>query len=512
MSENKELFKVEKSETVGRYAVASEDLKPGDVIFSETPFAYGPKSDSSCLCLGCHSPVDCAYLCSTCSWPVCGPECEQLKVHKENECQVFSNAKVKFQTVEDPTDVCLQYECITPLRMLLEKERDPKRWEEEISIMEAHNEERKSRPIWEFNQHNIVEYIRGPCKMDKYSEELIHLICGILEINAFEARTPSCYAIRCLFPKLAILSHNCVSNIHHAVDCNGDGELKDCVVTVRAAVDIPKGGELFSSYTFSLWPTLVRREFLRESKFFDCTCPRCSSPTELDTHMSSLKCQRCDNGVIISTNTADLRIALIFFLIDDACEWKCTHCDYKTNGRAVRKVFAAIQNEIDQVEYIGGPQGIQQRETIFRKYRSVLHPNNSYMTTLRSALIQLYGKTEGYTLEDLPDVILERKIELCLQLMEVLDIIEPGLSRIRGITLYELHGPIMIHARHQYQYGAINKEDFKAKLQESIDTLGKAVEILKNEPISQPEGQLGQMALSAHEQLKENFDVLVDTA
>lgn len=70
----------------------------------------------------------------------------------------------------------------------------------------------------------------------------------------------------------------------------------------------------------------------------------------------------------------------------------------------------------------------------------------------------------------------------------------------------------MIHARHQYQYGAINKEDFKEKLQESIDTLGKAVEILKNEPISQPEGQLGQMAQSAYEQLKENFDVLVDTA
>jgi len=73
-------------------------------------------------------------------------------------------------------------------------------------------------------------------------------------------------------------------------------------VTVRAAVDIPKGEELHSSYTYSLWPTLVRREFLRESKYFECTCPRCADPTELGTHMSSLKCQRCDNGVIIATN------------------------------------------------------------------------------------------------------------------------------------------------------------------------------------------------------------------
>lgn len=65
--------------------------------------------------------------------------------------------------------------------------------------------------------------------------------------------------------------------------------------------------------------------------------------------------------------------------------------------------------------------------------RSVLHPKNAYMTILRAALSQLYGKAEGYTLQDLPDIIMERKIELCQQLLEVLDVIEPGLSRIRGI-------------------------------------------------------------------------------
>lgn len=68
-------------------------------------------------------------------------------------------------------------------------------------------------------------------------------------------------------------------------------------------------------------------------------------------------------------STVDVIKAFIIFLIDDVSEWKCSHCEFKTNGRAVRKVFAAIQNEIDQVEYIGGPEGIQQRETIFRKYR-----------------------------------------------------------------------------------------------------------------------------------------------
>lgn len=73
-------------------------------------------------------------------------------------------------------------------------------------------------------------------------------------------------------------------------------------VTVRAAVDVKKGDELYSSYTYSLWPTLVRREYLKESKHFDCSCARCSDKAELETHCGSLKCQRCDNGVILSTD------------------------------------------------------------------------------------------------------------------------------------------------------------------------------------------------------------------
>lgn len=75
-----------------------------------------------------------------------------------------------------------------------------------------------------------------------------------------------------------------------------------CRVYVRTTTKIPKDGELFASYTYSLGPTLIRREFLKESKYFDCTCQRCADPTELGTHMSSMKCQRCDPGLVMSTN------------------------------------------------------------------------------------------------------------------------------------------------------------------------------------------------------------------
>lgn len=146
--------------------------------------------------------------------------------------------------------------------------------------------------------------------------------------------------------------------------------------------------------------------------------------------------------------------------LDDVCEWKCTHCDFKTHGAAVRKIFATIQEDIDRVEYLVEAEGkrklkwkfntklfkyisllgVQERETLYKKYKSVLHPKNSYMNILRSALVQLYGKADGYSLDDLPDIILERKVELCNQLLEVLDVIEPGRSRIRGRCMQVLKG------------------------------------------------------------------------
>lgn len=70
---------------------------------------------------------------------------------------------------------------------------------------------------------------------------------------------------------------------------------------LRTTVDTQSGSELFSSYTSSLQPTIIRRARLRECKYFDCTCARCSDPIELGTHLGTFKCTKCDNGIITST-------------------------------------------------------------------------------------------------------------------------------------------------------------------------------------------------------------------
>lgn len=101
-------------------------------------------------------------------------------------------------------------------RVLLEKEENPERWESEIDVMEDHEKERKAKQIWENDDINVVKYLQGPCKLkDRFSEDLIQKVLGILEVNAFEAKTPDGNSLRCLYPKLAILAHSCVPNTTH---------------------------------------------------------------------------------------------------------------------------------------------------------------------------------------------------------------------------------------------------------------------------------------------------------
>lgn len=56
----------------------------------------------------------------------------------------------------------------------------------------------------------------------------------------------------------------------------------------------------------------------------------------------------------------------------------------------------------------------------------------------RHSLSQMYGRVDEYLLDDLPDVILEHKVDLCRLLLQVLDVVEPGCTRVRGICFLQL--------------------------------------------------------------------------
>ncbi|XP_015588255.1 protein msta [Cephus cinctus] len=494
-------YNILENEKVGRYMVAAKDLKAGEEILSELPFVVGPKASSYPLCISCYSPWPETEgnntLCSKCSWPVCGPNCENLSQHKDYECEIFAAVGEKFNVKDilegNHENGIPQLECITPLRLLLASEKDPVKWAE-VKSMETHTKQRIKQPQWQKDHINIVEYLRKRLKLERFSEDDIQMACGILEINAHEVRTPTGCVARALYPKTAMMNHCCVSNTSHSI-------LPDSYrLRLRTTVDIPKGGELYGSYTHSLLPTMIRREYLLQGKHFACACARCSDPTELGTHMSSLKCNKCDNGLVLPLDS-----------LDPECMWKCTHCEFSTSGQAVRKVFEIIHNHVENVEMISGADGadaIQERENVIKKYRSVLHPRHAFLTILRHSLTQMYGRVDEYLLDDLPDVVLEHKVDMCRILLQVLDVIEPGYSRIRGMTLYELHAPLLFLAKNLWNSGTIDNAGLKSKMIEAASILKEAANILCLEPPETSEGKIGVAASQALVELEQSIENL----
>lgn len=116
------MVKISQNDKLGRFVVAAQPLKPGTIVFEELPFVVGPKPNTTAVCLECCAPIDGTEKgtkCQHCNWPMCD-DCKlnSPRTHHAKECELFVQNKVKYQNLVTLAQVCLQMDCITPLRYL----------------------------------------------------------------------------------------------------------------------------------------------------------------------------------------------------------------------------------------------------------------------------------------------------------------------------------------------------------------------------------------------------------
>ncbi|KAH8378379.1 hypothetical protein KR093_011085 [Drosophila rubida] len=483
----------------GRYLVASDAVQQrGQLLVEELPLAVGPKcGNSDVLCLACYAPRI-VERCSQCSWPLC-PACNEdaNNTHRQLECGLLKAAKARFFELPAGGKYCPQLDCIMPLRVLLAKEAQPERWQNEVAPMEHHEQQRRENAdVWHADRVNIAQYLRGPCKLaERFSEELIMQVVGILEVNAFEARTTQGYPLRCLYPYTGILAHSCVPNTARSIHPSDSYRIR-----LRAMVPLEAGQQLQHSYTYTLDGTVQRQSHLREGKYFNCSCDRCLDASELQTHFSSLKCGQCTDGWLLPKQPTVV-----------GSSWSCRACDNTASSEEVRQIVDALQLEVNAVQSLEmGAKRLEEAERLLRKYKSLLHPAHYIATGLRQLLIEMYGRVQGYEMVQLTDQLLERKAQLCREVLHVLDRFEPGLSRARAMNLYELHVPLVLLAKSGFIASRLSGGELRARLVEAIDLLKECVEILQHEDSSSQEGILCGVAKQALQQLTMSVEGLGD--
>lgn len=150
----------------------------------------------------------------------------------------------------------------------------------------------------------------------------------------------------------------------------------------------------------------------------------------------------------------------------------------------------------DELDAIGG-NDINQIEMFMKKYSKTLHRNHYIFLSAKHSLCQLYGKIDGFLINELSMEQLKRKEEYCRDLLEVIDILEPGSSRLRGVVFYELHAPVMMLLNDELQTGKIKVGEYKRRLRDVILILKKSHEILQHEPEGSSEHQMAVAAKAA---------------
>lgn len=134
---------------------------------------------------------------------------------------------------------------------------------------------------------------------------------------------------------------------------------------------------------------------------------------------------------------------------------------------------------------------------LFSRYRNVLHKNHYLNLSAKHNLCQVYGRTDKHMLHLMSEADLKRKEEYCRDLLSVIDILEPGLSRLRGVIMYELHAPIMLQTNRLFELKRISNSELRRRLKEVISLLKDSEEILSFEPYGTPENEMSSAAKDA---------------
>ena len=226
--------------------VASKDIKPGELLLLEKPAVVGPYWDADISCLSCFRSSN--TICRLCNK---APLCLDCLMHQQDECEFLQDDRIPKNFLLD------HFNAVMPMRILyLYKSNRPAF--DEIMKMESHLENRRGTNIWSIHDRYVVQpllenEIFQSTKDFTMDEDFIQRLCGILDVNTFELRgnidsrgvQPNNLA-RGLFPKAALLAHDCLPNTMISVD--GDSNMR-----IFSTVPIPAGECIYYNYTRSLF-------------------------------------------------------------------------------------------------------------------------------------------------------------------------------------------------------------------------------------------------------------------
>jgi len=198
----------------------------------------------------------------------------------------------KFPCMPDFSSNSPQYECVTPLRLLLCKETNPEVWRH-ILLHKDHTDDRRqyNESAVDREQKVVVGLLLEWCRLKDsgFTEEEVNMCISILSTHSVKFTPESGTEGRAMYPTFAFMSHSCDYNARHVIQTDNS-------MQVFAQRKIKAGQEVTITYTSLLTSLPRRQDKLSSLWFFTCECQRCLDPTELGSNISSVACPACPKG------------------------------------------------------------------------------------------------------------------------------------------------------------------------------------------------------------------------
>ena len=135
-------------------------------------------------------------------------------------------------------------------------------------------------------------------------------------------------------------------------------------------------------------------------------------------------------------------------------------------------------------------EDVEEMKNILRKYAAELSPTHALIMETKQHLAAALGRVDGYRLDQLKEEDLDLKISISYDLLNILEVLEPGMSKSRGITLLDL---AEVRVRKILRNNK-NNSQLLDQLVEVERELSEANEILKYEDEKALEGNVAKKA------------------
>ncbi|XP_050434775.1 SET domain-containing protein SmydA-8-like [Adelges cooleyi] len=402
-------YELRECPTLGRHWVARDRVPAGRVLLEEKPLACGPKPASPPVCLACHARLrSAAHKCRGCGWPACDAGNSCGPHHSAAECRLIAGHSPfgdneSFESCASHSAYCF----VLPLRCLL-LEGDNRR---AFRGLQSHLNERLDTALYRIYRVNLVQFVLDRLGMRASGLDDVDVLeaAAVLDTNSFEVRCGGGAKIRAVYAQASMMAHHCRPNTKHVFVDGGRWAIR-----VLATVAIGEGQPVTATYTQSLWRTRERRKHLKAAKCFDCACDRCTDPTEFGTHLGSAVCSDC--GGYVAPDRVEC---------SGGCGTEHDRVAYELKvAEAERRVRSFDRTDLQAFEdflerQVYGPTRL-------------FHCNHFVAVSVKYALTQLYNDR----ILDLSSKQLDNNVKICKELLTLADVLDPGLTRFRGLLLY----------------------------------------------------------------------------